>query len=64
MAKQVSYGMVGGDIHAFIGEVHRKALNFDTRCELVAGCFSRKDELNKETGDAYCVESDRIYSDY
>jgi len=64
MAKQVSYGMVGGDIHAFIGEVHRKALNFDTRCELVAGCFSRKNNLNKETGDAYCVESDRLYSDY
>ena len=41
MAKQIRFGMVGGDLHAFIGEVHRKAINFDTRAQLVAGCFSQ-----------------------
>ena len=40
MAKDLKYGMVGGSIYAFIGEVHRKAIHFDTRAELVCGCFS------------------------
>ncbi len=64
MAKQVHYGMVGGDVHAFIGEVHRKAINFDTRAQLVAGCFSNVPEYNVETAEAYCVDSSRVYADY
>lgn len=64
MGKQVRYGMVGGDIHAFIGEVHRKAINFDTRAELVAGCFSNIPEYNAETGTAYSVDGTRIYDTY
>ena len=35
--KQVQYGMVGGDLKALIGEVHRKGLAFDPRAELVCG---------------------------
>lgn len=62
--KEIRYGVVGGDLHAFIGEVHRKALNFDTRAELVAGCFSNIEEYNIEAADAYCVSKDRLYSDY
>lgn len=64
MAKQIKYGMVGGDINAFIGEVHRKAINFDTRASLVAGCFSIDQGLNKATGEAYDVDSSRVYDDY
>ena len=64
MGKQVRYGMVGGDINAFIGEVHRKAINFDTRAELVAGCFSDIPEYNADTGTAYCVDESRVYGDY
>ena len=64
MAKQIRYGMVGGTLHAFIGEVHRKAINFDTRAELAAGCFSKNPENNIETANAYCVDKSRIYNDY
>lgn len=64
MAKQVRYGMVGGDLHAFIGEVHRKAINYDTRAELVAGCFSNISGYNVETAEAYCLGKSRVYSDY
>lgn len=64
MAKQIRYGMVGGDLHAFIGEVHRKAINYDTRAELVAGCFSNIPEYNVETAEAYGVASERVYGDY
>ena len=47
MAEFLRYGMVGGDLKAFIGEVHRKAINFDTRAKLVAGSFSIDPTLAK-----------------
>ena len=58
--KQVQYGMVGGDLKALIGEVHRKGLAFDPRAELVCGCFSAIDELNVECADYYNVDKSRI----
>jgi len=64
MAKLVSYGMVGGDIKAFIGDVHRKAINFDTRAELIAGCFSIDQGLNDATGKEYSVDPSRVYASY
>lgn len=64
MAKPIRYGMVGGSLEAFIGEVHRKAINFDTRAELVAGCFSTRPEKNQATGDAYHIPSDRLYAGF
>lgn len=62
--KRVRYGMVGGDLHAFIGEVHRKAINFDPRAELVAGVFSNILERNYETAEVYGVDKERVYLDY
>ena len=38
--KFLTYGMVGGDLHAFIGGVHRKAIALDERAALAAGCFN------------------------
>ena len=64
MVKQLRYGMVGGDLKAFIGEVHRKAINFDTRAKLVAGCFSADEKLGVETAEAYNVDPSRTYKDY
>lgn len=64
MVKPIRYGMVGGDSHAFIGEVHRKALGFDTRAKLVAGCFSTNPDKNRETAETYEVSSERVYEDY
>lgn len=64
MAKEIKYGMVGGSIYAFIGEVHRKALAFDTRAELVAGCFSNVESENADTAAAYGVAPERTYKDY
>ncbi|MBK5262209.1 MAG: Gfo/Idh/MocA family oxidoreductase [Peptostreptococcaceae bacterium] len=64
MGKSIKCGMVGGHLDAFIGEVHRKAIGFDPRAELVSGCFSSNSEKNIQTGETYSLESDRIYSDY
>ena len=64
MAKQIRYGMVGGGLNAFIGEVHRKALNFDTRAELVAGSFSSHADRNAEVGVEYGLDPARVYANY
>lgn len=64
MVERLTYGMVGGDLKAFIGEVHRKAINFDTRASLVAGCFSADEKLGEETAKAYRVDPSRVYKDY
>ena len=64
MKKRLTYGMVGGDLKAFIGEVHRKAINFDTRATLVAGAFSIDPKLAEECADAYNVDPSRRYKDY
>ncbi len=64
MRKTLRYGMVGGDLNAFIGGVHRIAINFDGRAQLVAGCFNPDMAANKECGEFYRLDEDRIYADY
>ena len=64
MRKTFRYGMVGGDLNAFIGGVHRIAINFDGRAQLVAGCFNPDMAANKECGEFYRLDEDRIYADY
>ena len=64
MAKELRYGMVGGSVYAFIGEVHRKAIAFDPRAELVCGCFSNIPSENEDTAKAYGVSPERMYADY
>ncbi|MDR1272408.1 MAG: Gfo/Idh/MocA family oxidoreductase, partial [Clostridiales Family XIII bacterium] len=64
MAIMLKCGMVGGHLNAFIGEVHRKAMAFDTRAKLVAGCFSSDAAKNKETAEAYSIDEARTYATY
>lgn len=64
MAKELRYGMVGGSVYAFIGEVHRKAIAFDPRAELVCGCFSNIPSENEDTAKAYGIDPGRMYADY
>lgn len=64
MIKRLKYGMIGGDLNAFIGGVHRTAVKFDGRADLAAGCFSRNLEKNKECAEFYRLDAERIYKDY
>ena len=65
MPERVRFGMVGGDLNAFIGEVHRRAIRFDPRMQLVAGSFSSSsEEKNRLTGEALYLDPDRVYKDY
>lgn len=64
MKQTLSYGMIGGSLDAFIGGVHRIGIDFDGRAFLKAGCFSRNNLKNKECGDFYHIDKDRLYTDY
>lgn len=63
-AVRLKYGMVGGGLGAFIGDVHRKAIAMDGLAELVAGCFSQSYENTLRTGEAWGVEKSRLYRTY
>lgn len=56
--------MIGGGKDAFIGAVHRIALNMDGQVEMVAGALSVKPETAVESGKLLFLDEDRIYTDY
>ncbi len=62
--KKLHYGMVGGDLNAFIGGVHRNAISFEGKAFMVAGCFNPDQKANRECGEFYQLADDRIYADY
>ncbi|WP_422479049.1 Gfo/Idh/MocA family protein [Pleomorphochaeta sp. DL1XJH-081] len=62
--RKLTYGMVGGGPGAFIGDVHRKAINLDGLASIAAGCFSRDKEKTLETGRALGIAEDRLYASY
>lgn len=64
MKKRLNYGMVGGSLTAFIGGVHRIGALFDGQAKLTAGCFSPNEKRNKETGDFYDLDPERVYASY
>ncbi len=60
----LKYAMIGGGEGSFIGDVHRRAIRFDGRASLVAGCFSRDAANNKKTGESLFLNPKRVYSSY
>jgi predicted dehydrogenase len=56
--------MIGGGMDAFIGAVHRIALNMDGQIELVAGALSVNPEVALESGRQLFLDNDRVYTDY
>jgi predicted dehydrogenase len=57
-------GMIGGGKDAFIGAVHRLAMNMDGQCELVAGTLSVNPEIAILSGKELFLDDSRIYTDY
>lgn len=56
--------MIGGGKGAFIGAVHRIALNMDGLIELVCGALSQDPEKAKASGRDLFLPEDRIYESY
>ena len=62
--RKLRMGMVGGGLDAFIGSVHRMAANLDGQVELVCGAFSINPEISKQSGEAFFIDPDRVYTTY
>lgn len=62
--RKLRMGMIGGGLDAFIGAVHRLALNMDGQIELVAGALSVNPEMATASGRALYLNENRIYTDY
>jgi len=58
--KKIKLAFLGGGINSAIGKTHKIAVEMDNRYEIVAGCFSRNEEINKKTADLYGIN--KIYS--
>ncbi len=58
------YGMIGGGPGAFIGAVHRRAIEYDARARLVAGAFSSDPERSRAHGRTLGLDDARVYGDY
>lgn len=64
MNRKLRMAMIGGGKDAFIGAVHRLAMNMDGQVELVAGALSVNPEVAVDSGKALFLQEDRIYTDY
>src|SRR5690606_6819125 len=64
MKRKLRMGMIGGGKDAFIGAVHRLALNMDGLIELKAGALSIDPQIARESGEMLFLEPSRIYTDY
>lgn len=64
MFKKLRYGMIGGGLDAFIGDVHRKAAALDGKFDLVCGAFSSSAEKSEKTGDALGLDPARVYGSF
>ncbi len=64
MQRKLRMAMIGGGKDAFIGAVHRLAMNMDGQVELVAGSLSVNPEIAIDSGRALFLHESRIYTDY
>lgn len=63
-SNKIRIGMVGGGPGAFIGGVHRIAMNMDGDFELVAGAFSSSPEKSAQTGAELGLDPARAYGSW
>jgi predicted dehydrogenase len=63
-SRKLRAGMIGGGIGAFIGPVHRMALELDNGAELVGGAFSRDSEKSRASAARLFLDPQRVYHDY
>lgn len=64
MTTKLRMGMIGGGKDAFIGAVHRIALNMDGLIEISCGALSATPEIAIESGKTLFLPEDRIYTSY
>ncbi len=63
-SRKLRYGRVGGGRGAFIGAVHRIAIQMDGQAELVAGAFSSDAKRSRASGADLFLDPARVYGSY
>lgn len=61
--RKLRVAFVGGAFDSAVGRSHRIAIEMDQCFELVAGCFSRNAEKNRESAIQYGIDIQRAYND-
>jgi len=54
-------GFIGGGLSSAIGQAHFAACQLDGRWKLVAGAFSRREEISKDTAQKWNIPAARTY---
>jgi predicted dehydrogenase len=62
--RKLRMGMIGGGKDAFIGAIHRLALNMDGLIELCCGALSINEGIAKDSGKMLFLPEERIYLNY
>ena len=60
---RLKIAFIGGAYDSAVGRAHRVAVEMDQRFELVAGCFSRRQEKSRDSAFKYGIDPNRAYSD-
>lgn len=58
----IPFGMIGGGLDAFIGQVHRRAAQLDGKARLAAGALSIDPQIARDSGKAYAIADGRAYT--
>ncbi len=64
MFRKMRVAMIGGGRNAFIGSIHRIAIQMDGLAEIVAGALSANPENALASGKDLFLPEDRIYTDF
>ena len=62
--RKLRMAMIGGGRDAFIGAIHRIAINMDGQIDMVAGALSVNPEVAIASGHDLFLDEERIYTDY
>ncbi|ARO29595.1 oxidoreductase protein [Rhizobium sp. NXC14] len=64
VAGKLRLAFLGGAVNSAVGRAHRDAIELDQKFDLVAGCFSRHSEINRETAEQYRILPERCHADF
>lgn len=60
--EKLKVAFIGGGINSAVGSAHYSAISLDNIFELVAGYFSRHEEINLKSAERYRVPQNRVYN--
>lgn len=64
MSETLKLGFIGGGSNSAVGVTHFISSQMDRHFSVVAGCFSRHADVNRETAEKWQVAPERTYENY